>query len=57
MTGTPEQLIRICALHEARLEGERALARRERRRDTLRDALFAALPLMAVATVIGFYVL
>lgn len=57
MTGTPEQLIRICALHEARLEGERALARRARRRDTLRDALFAALPLMGVATVIGFYVL
>lgn len=57
MTGTPEQLIRICALHEARLQTERRAARRAERLETLREASLTVAQFTLALLVAGLVVL
>ena len=57
MTGTPEQFIRICTLHEAQVADARRAARRADRLALLRDASLSMLQLCVVAAVVGLVVL
>ena len=57
MTGTPEQLIRICALHEARLQGERRAAHRAERFAAWREAAVALAQAALVVALTGLVVL
>ena len=57
MTGTPEQFIRICALHEARLADRRRSARRADRLAALREASLAGVQFVLAVALVGLVVL
>lgn len=57
MTGTPEQLIRICALHEARLADERHAAHRAERFTLVREAAVTLFQMTLAVLLVGLVAL